>query len=45
MSLFNHVAKKPIIKAKLSFAKRWSDESESVVEDPDQTRLPLDAGE
>ena len=39
---FNHAAKRPIVTGKLSFSRRDSLETEGVVEDPDQTKLPLD---
>lgn len=38
---FNHAAKRPIVKGKLSFSRRASDEAQDICDDPDQKKLPL----
>lgn len=38
----NAAAKRPIVTGRLTFAKRWTDDTEGVVEDPNQKQLQMD---
>jgi hypothetical protein len=38
----NRAGKRPVVTGKLSFARRWTDETEGVVEDPNQQQLPIE---